>query len=304
MVAGSADMAIAYEESYGTLPGVPTWIEPFSNPEEPNPELSNNQTAQERPNSTKPARHREGNVLGTVTLGGQVVDDRAFEFVFGDTDGSPYRMPDEGTAWPSVTVYLSANLPGIQTDRFLQGVFPTSVELTYEQGEEVTMSISCEYADEDTTLTVPSNIDRVDEKDGFMWHSLNPTRNGTTVDDLQSMTLTLDAIARGRRNQSRFYSGAYADAHRYNATVEAVYQDEEPLELAYGAADATEPSDDRIEAQDLVLPFTNANGDVHEWTLESVQTESYTWSQLFGAEDLTDPAELQGTDVVVDVTEA
>lgn len=304
MTAGAAEVAFAMEsgvgsDGYGDLPDTPTWYQPGVDVEVDGPTLDNQLVRQRQPDSPKSARSREGNLLGSVSVTFTLTDDNWHELVF--TENGNTALPDSGSdEWPSATWYFSADVPGINEERFCAGAFVTDVSIEYQQGEDVRVSLTMNYQTE-KDLTTPAGISQPEEADAFMWHGLTPERGNTEIAEMQSMTISLSNLSRGRRDQSRLFTRAVAGAFELSFNTDAIFAEDDTLELAYGSSAATTPAD-TIDQTDFTAAFVNAGGDEHEFSLDGAQPTNYSWSQLVGEEDLTEPTEFHVADVGVTVT--
>lgn len=302
MAAGSARIAVAVEDSYGELPDTPTWREWFVGHEDPNPSLDQqlNREALAKADTPKTPKSAEGNLQGTVTLGGTMVNDAFHAAVFPENGNT--ELYDAGDQeWPSFTVYLSADVPGVSQETFLQGVFPTGGQVQYEQGQEVSVNLDCNFKQWTTDLTSPEAIQEADEDNAFMWHGMTPERGADEIAECQSLTIELGNLARGRRNQSRYFTRAVVANYELGLQYDPIFTESDNLELGLGSVGATEVQDD-IDQQDYTVTFVNGTGDTHEYSVDGVQVGQYSWAQLIGEEDMTEPIQGNAADISVSVT--
>lgn len=301
MAAGTAEVAFAVETAYKDPGDVPTWIQPFTDIEVDGPTLDNQLVRQRQPDSPKSARSREGNLQGEFTVTGTLTDDNWHALVF--PENSNTALPDSGDSeWPSSTWYFSADVPGVNQERFCAGAFPTQASIEYQQGEDIRVSLTMQYATELDDVDSPGTIDQPDEADGFMWHGMDVDRASTEVaaSELSSLTITLGNLARGRRGQSREFTRAVTDAFELEFSMNAPFVESDQLELAFGSAAETTPQD-TIDQTDFSVDVTNAGGTTHTYGLDGAQPTSHSWSQLVGAEDITEDVTFHVADIGVTV---
>lgn len=291
-----ADIAVAMESGtgssgYADLPDTPTWESWFLNFADPNPTLDHqmDRTALRQPDTPKVGKGAEGNVLGTVTLAGTMANENFHQLVFPSSSNT--ALPDGGLAWPSATVYLSPDVPGVTHEQFLQGAFPTAARIIYEQGAEIRVEIDLNYRSVDTTLTTPAAISSPTEDDAFMWHAMTPERGATEISAMQSLTIELSGLARGRRNQSRFFTGAFAPrSYELGFSYNPIFTEEDNFELGLGSTGSTDIQD-TIDKQDYTVTFVNNAGDTHAYSVDGAQVGQYSQAALFGEEEMNEAIE-------------
>lgn len=285
--AGSAQVAYAVEDSYGTLPGTPTWIQPFVDLEVGSASLERGLTRGRQPDDPLPQHSNEGNLEGALNVSGTMTDSNFHELVFADsgTDFASTAM-----LAPTATWYLSSNVIGGTQERFPQGAAVESFSINYQQGEQVTVDLSMIYgAGESESLTTPSDITKPDVSDSVPWHGVSLDIDSVTVEKLQSFTLEVSNMARLRRGANQEAEDAVVGPYEPSLTVQATLTDGTNKNLAYGGSSATETVNEITESEGSVT-INNATGNVASYYLNGLQPTTYDWSDLVNPDtDITDP---------------
>jgi len=292
--AGSSRVAFAVEDSYRTLPGTPTWIQPGLDVSVGSASLENQLQRARQPDDPRPAGSREGNLEGALNVSFSLTDTNYHELVFANGTGD--GLATSAALAPSATWYLEGELPGGSEERILEGASVTSWSISYTQGEKVTVDLTIVYAYEYD----PADVDAPDvpadgainqpaKDDIVMFHGFDFDLNATNVSKLQSLSVDISNMARPRRGQSRLIQDMVVGAYEPSLSFEAVLDDTGRRELAYGSSGATKPSVDTITEQSGTITL----GTVGTLSLSGIQPNTYEWSQLVESEDTTDPVEAQ-----------
>jgi len=291
---GSSRVAFSLEDSYRTLPDVPSWTQPGLDVSVGSASLENALQRSRQPDDPRPAGSREGNLQGALNVSFSLTDTNYHELVF--ANGSNDGLATEASLAPSATWYIEGQLPDGSEERFLEGASVESWSINYAQGERVTVDLTIVYgneldpADADAP-DVPSDISQPTKSDIIMWHGFDLDFNTANVAKLQSASIDIGGMARPRRDQSRFISDMVVGAYEPTLSFEAILGDTERRELAYGSSGATSPSEDTIADQTATVTL----GSLGDLSLEGVQPNTYDWQQLVDSEDTTDPVEAQFT---------
>lgn len=292
--AGSSRVSFAVEDSYRTLPDVPTWIQPGLDVSVGSATLENQLQRARQPDDPRPAGSREGNLEGALNVSFSLTDTNYHDLVF--ANGTADGLATSAALAPSATWYLEGELPDGQEERFLEGASVTSWSINYTQGEKITVDLTIVYANEYDPADVDAPdvpgdgaIDQPAKDDIIMWHAFDLDFNATTVEKLQSASVDIGSMARPRRDQSRFISDMVVGAYEPTLSFEAILGDTDRRELAYGSSGATKPSVDTIDEQTATVTL----GSLGDLSLTGVQPNTYDWQQLVDAEDTTDPVEAQ-----------
>lgn len=301
--AGSATVAVATEDSFLTLPGVPTWFQPGENISVGSASLENALERARQPDDPRPDGSREGNKEGALNLTFAMTDTQFHDLVFPAT--SPVGIARSASLAPTATYYVAADLLSGSQDRFLAGAAVESMSISYNQGEDVTVDLTVIYADEPEvggshgSAPGDADINQPDKSDIVRWHGADLQIDGVTVDKLQSFSIDISGMARFRRDQSRTAADAVVGAYEPTLSVEAILQDGTYKEYAYGSAGAVEP-ETTIAENPAQASFDNPGGNVVTYDLSSLQPTTYDWADLVSPDtDITDPVDYQFTDLQV-----
>lgn len=292
--AGSATVAVAVEDSYGTLPGTPTWFQPGIDVEVGSASLDNALTRARHPDDPKPATSREGNLEGALSVTFTMTDTNFHDLVFAGSSG----LPASASLAPTATWYLESETLPSSVPRIPAGAAVESVAWNWQQGEDVQVELTIIYGDE-ADISAPSSISQPSEADAVPWHASTLDVNGVTTSKMQSFTLEIAGLARFRRGGSRTPEDAVVGAIQPTLTVDAILEDGTRRDLAYGSTTASTPQD-TIDSVPGTATFANSSGTVATLNLSGLQPNSYDWSDLVAPDtDITDPTEFHVTDVQV-----
>ena len=303
--AGAITFAYALEESFMTLPADPTWRLPGQNVEPGERSFQNQLSRVNKPDTPRPQGSREGNKRGEIPVSFDLTDDNFHELVFPvtetvDSTAENVELPDSAQEVPTATIYLAADTVDVDQDLFLQGAPVLDATWNYQQGEAVSVDLTFGYANEvdsdDTDApAIPSTISEPSYSDIVNFHDVDWTIDGVSVPKLQSLQLSLSGLSRFQYGQSREPLAAVTARQEPSLTAEAILEDETQRELAYGSSGSSSPQS-TIGKTDTTLSF-NSHPDL---SIQGVQPETHSWSQLAGQEDVTDPTEYHVETVVVD----
>lgn len=301
--AGSARIAAAVEDSFLTLPDIPTWFQPGENIDVGAASLENALERARQPDDPRPDGSREGNKEGAFDITYAMTDTNFHDLVFPAT--SPVGLARSASLAPTATYYVEAELlPGTQ-DRFLAGGATESLSIQYSQGEDVTVNQTIIYADEPevggTHASAPAAdaINQPAKDDIVRWHGSDLQIDGVSIEELQSFSIDISGMARFRRGQSRTATEAVVGAYEPSLSVEATLQDGTQKEYAYGSAGATEPGT-TIAERPATATFDNPAGTLVSYDLAGLQPTTYDWADLTSADtDITDPTDYHVKDVSV-----
>jgi hypothetical protein len=297
--AGSANVAFSIEQSFATLPGTPTWIEPGKNIEIGNASLERSLTRARQPDDPRPAGSREGNREVALSVTFTMTDANFHDLVFADAGTA---LASTTMLAPTATWYLASDTLSSTQERFIQGAAVESVTWNYAQNEDVTVDLTIiggrEYGggDGDAPAT-PGTITQPTNDDIVTFSSTDFQIDSATVSKLQSLSLSISGLARFRRGQQQEPVDAVTGAYDPSLTVEAILEDGTRRELAYGSSGATAP-EDRVSETSGTLSFSNPNGSVADYSLSGMQVTNYDWTNLVAPDtDITDPVEFDLRDV-------
>jgi hypothetical protein len=178
-------------------------------------------------------------------------------------------------------------------ERVLKGVVLTDASVQWGQGDNVTVSVTGVYGDESLNTSItPSSIS--DAGNPCPFHQASFSIDGVTQTKEQSATLTFSPLARLQRGSDRQPVDAVLGPVDPTLTVEAIFTEDDQLELAYGSSGATSPQD-AVGGVSASATFGDTTGStVLDYTLSGVTPASYSWSDLVNPDtDLTEPITFQ-----------
>lgn len=234
----------------------------------------------------------EGKVEGAVGVTAVVSADvfpEVLDWVFND-GGSGFT---DGLAQTG-RVFAGVDYIGGTVERELKGCTPTDFAIDYNTDENtVTFTITTLYADEtkDTTID-PSNIVGPTDNSDVPFHGFQLDISGTTVSKLQSCSLSIANISRFQWGASQIAEDAVIARPETTLDVTAIFDGESRIDLAYGdstGATSTQTSMDNVSA---TVTLSAEGTTVATFSLPKVTPTTYSWENLIGEEDLTDPTTL------------
>ena len=301
--AGSARVAAAVEDSFRTLPDVPSWFQPGENVEVGSASLENALERARQPDDPRPDGSREGNKEGALDLTYALTDTQFHDLVFPAT--SPVGLARSASRAPTATYFVEADLLDTVEDRFLAGGATESLSIAYEQGSDVTVNQTIIYADEPevggTHGAAPADgeIQQPSKSDIVRWHGADLQIDGVSIDELQSFSIDISGMARFRRGQSRTATAAVVGAYEPSLSVTATLQDGTQREYAYGSTGATSPETE-IDGRPATASFANPAGNLVTYDLAGLQPTTFDWADFTSADtDITDPTDYHVKDVSV-----
>ncbi|GGK74529.1 phage tail tube protein [Haloarcula sebkhae] len=298
--AGSANAAFALENSYGTLPADPTWMQPGIDITVGDLTVEQALERSRHPDDPTPAGSREGNWEGAMSVSWSLTDANWHDLVFADGGTA---LPNAPMRAPSATWYLPVTLPDGSTEsRTPTGAIVQDATVNYEQGSDITVELTILYGDEPDNVTTPaeSDIAQPSDDDVFSWHGASFQVDGLNQPLMQSATLSLSGLARFRRGQGRHPYDAVVDAIEPSFSSDAVFTERDQLALA---VDDTANTSGPVGKVPATFSLENGQGDTIDYTLTDCQPTSYGWSDLVAAgADLSEPVDYHVTDVEASTT--
>jgi len=296
--AGSNRVAFSVEDSFRTLPGTPTWIQPGHNITANDLTWNNGLQRARQPDDPRSDGSREGNAEGTFGITFELTDRNYEDLVFANstTDG----LADEATTAPTSTWYIEQELPTTTREVFLEGAGVDSWTINYMQDENVTVDLSLTYtqqydaADADApTAPADGAINQPAKDDIVPFHAFDFDFNATNITKLQSLSVDISSMLNLERGQSRFIQGMNIGSYEPSLTFEAIIDNQERQEAAYGSIGATKGSATTIAEQTGTVTL----GSLGDYNLTRVQPNDYSWNQLVSQENTTDPVSTQFVDI-------
>ena len=295
--AGSGQFAFAIEDSFRTLPGVPSWLKPGEGVDVTDATLDRQLIDNPQSNDARGDGSVEGNVRGTWAVTFDYAGTNWHQWAF--PASGPVELAPNGLV-PTATIYLGANLPGNETDqdRFLAGAAVESMSLTYTEGDTLSVELSGFYFDEpevggthgdaptDAEIQGPSKSDIVTAA-GFDLQVA-----GASIDNLQSVTLSVSGMASERSQQSQYPSDVVVGNLDQNLSVTAILSDNTLRERTYGSDTAAEPVS-QVDETTASATATARDGTTDTYNLTRVQPSTTSWESLTSSEEqTTNPTEL------------
>jgi len=295
--AGSGQFAFAIEDSFRTLPGVPSWLKPGEGVDVTDATLDRQLIDNPQSNDARGDGSVEGNIRGTWAVTFDYAGTNWHQWAFPATD--PVELAPNGLV-STATIYLGANLPGNEEDqdRFLAGAAVESMSLTYTEGDTLSVELSGFYFDEpevggthgdaptDAEIQGPSKSDIVTGA-GFDLQVA-----GASIDNLQSVTLSVSGMASERSQQSQYPSDVVVGNLDQSLSVTAILSDNTLRERTYGSDTAAEPVS-QVDETTASATATARDGTTDTYNLTRVQPSTTSWESLTSAEEqTTNPTEL------------
>lgn len=294
--AGSSQVAIAIEDSFRTLPGVPTWFKPGEGVEVTDATLDRQLIQNPQSNDARGDGQVEGNIRGSFSMSWTYAGTNWHDWAFpADT---PYELAENGLV-PTATIYLRSDLPdGTSEERFLSGAAIESLSFNYTEGETVTVEASGFYFDEpevggthgsapsDGSIQSPAKTDIVTAA-GFDFEVA-----GASIDNLQSASITVSAMASERAQQSQYPTDVVVGNYDQSASVTAILSDNTLRERTYGSDTAVEPVS-VVDETTANFTATSRDGNTDTYNLTRVQPSTTSWEALTSNDEQTvNPTEL------------
>lgn len=297
--AGSGKLVLGHEQDFmGSLvdsdsDGTPDLFQAGRDDTIEDLEIDNQPVDLPKGDSVWDVNSREGNFAGTITISAAISAD-----VHGDIEQLVFN--DGGTGITSglansARVFVDADHLTGTANRELLGCVPQSYSIDWTQGEPVTYSLTLAFADENpdpsvglTTATTASGGSTV------MWSGGSLDIDGTTVEDMQSMSLSIEDIAELSYGASRFANhGVIRDPGTATLDVEAKFTSPSRLEFARGATDGIA---DTLEHRPATVTLETADATaVSTYNLESTSPATQSWENVLASDDTTDNTTLNVT---------
>ncbi|WP_265112281.1 phage tail tube protein [Halosolutus halophilus] len=300
--AGSAlPVAFAIEETFmGAIvdqdsDGNPEFYVPGYNPTVEELDLQRELQRIREPDSAFPLTSLTQTIEGAVSVSFDLATDTWHDLVFSNNTIEPGLRPSG--RW-----YFGVDLASETPQRVTLGTIVTQVQIQYQQGQNVRVSLTMLYADEaDETSTEAGEFSATDVQkpsasDVYAHHGTTLTIDASTVETyLQSADLTISNIARFREGASVRPVDAVTDAVEPSLSTNATFTETSRRDLAYGGSTPAS----QLSEVDATLDFTNDAGTTIGYSL-SLKPENYAWNDLVEAEtDLSDDINWHVSDVQV-----
>ena len=189
----------------------------------------------------------------------------------------------------SARIFAGADYLTGTAERELLGCIPLEYSIDWEQGSDVSYSLSMAYADEEPGASADlSTATRAANGTTIPFHGATFTVDGADVQDLQSATLSISDIARLQ------YGGASPTANRgvianpqASLEVEATFVTPSRTKLARGAPDGPPP--DRLDSVTGSVTLVDSTGSTFsDYQLAALKPATYSWNNVLSTDDTTD----------------
>jgi len=296
--AGTATVAFAKEQTFnGSLPSTPNWFQPGVDLSVTGPTIDRTQEPVRQPDQATPAAHRPGRFNGSATvefsLAGSANEWEQFVF-----HGDSNDLPLTGGAAPSFKAFFGTEfLDGTATDFVASGTVVTECEISVEEDGDVTVSLTLEFARKDDPGTAPADADiTVPSAEAvYPYHGGSVSAGGVQQTNLNNATISISSLHRLRYGLDQTATGAVVDAIEVEADTEAVYTEQDQLNLATTGTAGGSLVD---EAPDVVIELSNANGTSKSYTVNGARPDTHEWSSLVDpTDDLVESVTFLGENV-------
>lgn len=215
------------------------------------------------------------------------------ELVFND-DGSGFTVGRPLSAAIAVGLdYIDG-----KAERLLEGAIVTDYELSYTQGEMLTYTITFIYADESNNASfTPSEITSATDGSEAAHHALSLDINGTTIQKLQSSTLSISNIYGFQRGSAGPTPvDATIRGPETSLDVEAIFAEPRLTEIALGDVGVSSPQD-RVAEQSATLSITIGGTTLSTYNL-TVVPATLDWADVVAEDDATQSVSFEAVDGV------
>ena len=283
--AGTATVAYTSEDAFLQAPTDPTYYQTGTDVSVTDLSLPRELQRIRDPDDTEAIDAVAQNFEGALGVSWTLTDDNWHSLVFnaGGTSFQPGR-PAFSRWWVGID-YLDGT-----AERVLKGAVVTQLQIQYQQGGVIEISLTLIYAGEElNTAITPTNI----EKSAAVkkWHDLDLSVDSVTdvaCEKLQSLQLQIDTGARFHRGGDHTPCDAVIGAVETTLTTDAVFTEasKDRLELAYGGIDATSPQES-LDAVDATLDIAGT-----VYSLGGMKPNSHSWNNVVDPEsDVQDSTE-------------
>lgn len=277
MTAGNVDVAFRVEDAYLT-PGSGDWHQPGKNITISELDLDNQLEALRDPNNPVPVERLEGNFEGAFGISMTLAGDPTppwHELVFDSG-----ALPDSGGRATSAEWAIGLDFIGGTAERVAQGAVVTDVSLEWQNGQPWSVDLTILYGAEETnTAFTPTDVQTLGPEKTYNHAATDVDIDGTGVQGLSSLTISLSELARLRQGLGRHPYEATIGGINPTVSIQADFTDESPsnLELAYGGT--SEPAEN-IDAAAIDVDLTNKDGDTLGYDIDAAKPATYGWEEL------------------------
>jgi len=292
--AGSAEVAFRVESSYNSA-GAGDWIQPGMDITV-TPDIDNELTRNRQPDDPTPARSRTGNFVGTVDVSFTLTDSEWHALIptsSGSLSGASGIAPTAEWYF-DVDALNSSGTGTFNEDITTAGTAVTDATVNYQEGEVVTVDLTLAFGH--LSDQTPSTITSPAAADVFTHHGVSLSVDSVSASALQTMSLSLNSLARRVDDQSRNAFSMVAGAMSPELSADAIFTEADQLKQALGGS--TTSIADRVSGSGGTITLENGNGDTITYDLSDVQPTSYAWNDLVNPDtDLTESIQYHVSDV-------
>jgi len=283
--AGSAEVAFRLESEFNTS-GTGDWIQPGVDITV-TPDIDNELTRNRQPDDPTPERSRTGNITGTIDVSFALTDAEWHALI--PTDGT--SLAGASGIVPTAEWFFSVKaLNSSGTGTFNQslttaGTAVTDATINYQEGEDVTVNLTLSFGHLSTET--PASIVTPAAADVFTHHGVSFTVDSVSSSALQSLSLSLNSLARRVEEQSRNPFSMEAGEMTPELSTDAILTEPDQLKQALGGSTTTIA--DRVSGSSGSIVFENGSGNTISYELSNLQPTNYTWNDLVNPDtDLTE----------------
>jgi hypothetical protein len=291
--AGSATLAFGLESSFaGSVTGAPDYYSFGRNPSVQTLSLDNQLTRLREAGAIENPAALKGNFEGAFNIEA-TVNEATFSQIHNVVFNNSGNGFTTGRAQPMQVLAGVEHLSGAGTNtkiRELKGAIPTEYQIEYQQGEPVTYSLTCLYADE-ADGSAPGSLTQPSVGGTASHHNVDVSIDGTTIEKLQSATLSCSNLYRFQRGTGPTPVEAVLSQPEVTLTTDGIYSDADHLGDAYGTGGTT-PQNSMVGSSGVFDVTIAAIGTVANYELQRLKPTTYDWESLLDAEtDTTESVE-------------
>lgn len=292
--AGASKLAFVKADGFLSIPSSPTYYLPGRNPTIENLSLNNTLQRLREPGNAEAVDSLAGNLDGAFSVSYAMSADthqHVRDIVFNDAGTGFVFGRAALSRWYVGAEYLTSASTAT-AERVLKGCIPLEYSITYQQGSNtITESLTMGYATEERNTSItPGTITGPTNGSEVPFHGLALDIDGTTVEKLQSATITFSNLSRFHRGNDRIAVDATAAAPTTSLQTEAILSGTSHQELAYGTGTAAGTVGNVITSAPAQAKFYNGGTNFVTYDLGQATPENYDWADVVaGDADLTEP---------------
>jgi len=297
--AGSSRVAFRAEASQFESDDTATWYQPGKNIQVENLSIDNQSTRKRDPDDVTPQGSREGTFVGQASLSWDLTDDNWHALLplsSGSLSGPGDLAPT--AEWFFETTALDDTDAQFTESLTTSGAAIQQATLSYTEGQDVRVSVQIIFGALSDAAPAAGAITQPTVDDVFTHHGTTITVGGRSQTAAQSATLTLSNLARRQEQQERTPLRMLVGAIEPEFSTDAVFSEPDQLQAALGGS--TTSIGDLIDGEASgSFGLENGLGDTISYSLTDLDPVNYSWSNLIGDTDLTEPITYHLADVGV-----